>query len=426
MTSSIPLRDMPHEPRRDQYGRYKVVPPRGGGPTGYTRVTTVAKALDTGGGLADWRSTMTMTGALLRRGLLARWEALMNQSHGNPWYGSEQTKAAAKELVTECAAVGGANDRKEMGSSLHTITALVDAGQPAAHVTEDTERDLRAYRTGLDRAGVVVLPQYIERVVVLDDWQVAGTFDRLCEVPGFNLPLVTDLKTGSDLSYSWQAISIQQAGYSRANALYDQGPAEDGSQDVRTPMPAVDQETGLILWLNAGSGELELHLIDLNAGWDAFQQCMWARNWRKRDLARQLNVTKLPEGADATLTDRLEASLRAMHAKHPAGTRWSASTDQEVREWLQLRINDIGQHTEARQDLIKHWPHDIPTLKSGKDITREQLAVIEQLLDGVEGRHGLLFPPPKPLDEQEATAAVLRIFPGATEETTNQTGDTPA
>lgn len=32
--------------RRDRWGRYLVVPPDGGKPVGYTRATTVAKALD--------------------------------------------------------------------------------------------------------------------------------------------------------------------------------------------------------------------------------------------------------------------------------------------------------------------------------------------------------------------------------------------
>ncbi len=45
--SSIPLSDLSvtDTARRDQYGRYLIVPPSGGKPMGYTRVTTIAKAL---------------------------------------------------------------------------------------------------------------------------------------------------------------------------------------------------------------------------------------------------------------------------------------------------------------------------------------------------------------------------------------------
>src|SRR6516162_6012262 len=66
--TSIPLDAIPatDTTRRDQWGRYLVVPPGGGKPTGYTRVTTVAKALDDTGGLAPWKATMAAGGIIMR------------------------------------------------------------------------------------------------------------------------------------------------------------------------------------------------------------------------------------------------------------------------------------------------------------------------------------------------------------------------
>ena len=421
MTDSIPLSAIPDESRRDQWGRYLVVPPHGGKPTGYTRVTTVAKTLDSGGGLADWRATMTMTGAFLRPGLHSRWEALMMQHNGNPWYGSEQSKKACKVLVKECADVGGANDRKEIGSSLHTITALVDAGLQPTHLTDETERDLKAYQHGLQAHGVTVLPDFIERLVVLDKWMVAGMFDRLVEVPGFDLPLIADLKTGADLSYSWQAIAVQQAGYSRADALYEQGPAKDGSEDKRTPMPKVNQEVGMILWLNAGTGQLELHLVDLRTGWEAFERSVWVREYRSRkNLAKKFEHqsvdTQVTETSSSEshidldepgLLEQLTHSVIQAHADR--------DTTPQLRGWLQLRVNAIGENQGARQHLIRAWPPDLPTLRSSQDHTRDQLAVIAQLLDDIEGQWELPFPPPAPPEVQEEDEArILRMFPGTT------------
>lgn len=276
------------EPRRDGYGRYLIVPPQGGKPVGHTRVTTIAKALDDTGGLAPWKATMTAGGMIMRRGLRSRWEVLLAE-YGDPWYATAESKKAAKDLVEECAAVGGANDRKELGSGLHTVTALVDVGRAPSHLTEETERDVKAYVRGRDAAGIKVVPGMVEVVVVLDDCQVAGTFDRLVTVPGFDLPLIADLKTGSSIEYSFQPFAVQLAAYSRADAIYRQGPAKDGSEDVRLPMPAVDQEYGLIFWLNAGTAELELWLVDLVKGWEAFQVSLWARAWRTdKDIAQDL------------------------------------------------------------------------------------------------------------------------------------------
>jgi hypothetical protein len=50
---------LPDPIRRDQWGRYKVLPPEGKKPVGYARATTVAKALDDTSNLAAWGKRMT-------------------------------------------------------------------------------------------------------------------------------------------------------------------------------------------------------------------------------------------------------------------------------------------------------------------------------------------------------------------------------
>jgi hypothetical protein len=221
---SIPLDDLPEydSTRRDQWGRYLVVPPGGGKPVGYTRVTTVAKSLDDGGGLAPWKAAMTASGIIIRRGLRSQWEALIAE-YGDPWYAGGDAKRQAKRLVEESAAVGGANDRSEVGTALHTITSMVDLGKTPQHLTEETERLVRAYSDGLTEAGIIVLPGAVELVTVLDSVRVAGTFDRVVTVPGFEVPLIADLKTGANLDFSWNSIAVQLAAYSRGEALYRQG-----------------------------------------------------------------------------------------------------------------------------------------------------------------------------------------------------------
>ena len=370
MTNSISLEALGHDStRRDQWNRYLIVPPIGGKPLGYTRVTTVAKALDDGGGLAPWKAAMTACGMIMRRGLRAQWESLIAQ-FDDPWYSGEQAKAMCKRLVEECAAVGGANDRRDMGTSLHAITALVDLGRMPSHLTEETEADIRAYVNGLHAAGIELLPEYVEVTVVLDDWQVAGTFDRLAVVPGFDLPLVADLKTGADLSYSWQSIAVQLAAYSRANAIYQQGPASDGSKDKRLTMPEVDQDYGLIMWLNAGSGTLELHVVDLEAGWGAFERSMWVRGWRRTPVAQPLDNAQFrlsPQAASQpdSLIPVLQASLDAMQEapkkrrgrppKQPATAETEAETEAEDTTLIDVYQGDDdlhrqGSHMVAGQD----------------------------------------------------------------------------
>lgn len=418
---SIPLSALPQasEWRRDQYQRYLIVPPRGTtGPIGYTRVTTVAGTLDDGGGLAPWKATMTACGIIMRRGLRAQWEALMAENYGDPWYRSDEAKAECKRLVEECSAVGGANDRRDMGTSLHTITALADLGRMPVHLTEETEADIAAYVRGMTGAQIEIvrLPDdmiAIELTVTLDDWNVAGTFDRLVRVPGFELPLIADLKTGRDLSYSWQSIAVQLAAYSRADDIYRQGPAEDGSLDIRMPMPAVDQDWGLVLWLNAGTAELELHYVDLNAGWEAFEKSMWTRRWRNA------RVTKTVEEMAAflqpeDLTALLEQSIAEAEAKHAPPTsieRVVGNGDVDttftarLREWLAARITVVARSPKARAALQALWAPDMPFLHNSDAHTPEQLAVIEGWLDAVDVTHLLEPFPPRP-----TTTPVGRVF----------------
>jgi hypothetical protein len=424
MTDRIALDDLPslnRDARRDRWGRYLICPPGCTKPVGYTRVTTVAKTLDSGGGLAAWKATMAACGLIMRPGLRAQWEALLAEHGGNPWYAGDEPKAACKRLIEECAAAGGANDRREIGTSLHTITALVDLGRSPAHLSPETERDVAAYQAGLAAAGIEILTDCIELSVVLDTWKVAGTCDRLVRVPGYQKPMIADLKTGTDLSYSWPSIAVQLAAYSRANAIYEQGAAEDGSQDVRAPMPDVDQENALIMWLNAGSERLELFVVDLVAGWDAFTHSMWVRNWRNLQVAQPLAGLPTAQESD-DLVPLLEASLTAVSASpetevidvyqdEDSPQARAASYIDEVRRWLAGRITQISHYHAAATDLRGSWPGDLPTLRSSEDHTPEQLAVIEQLLDGVERRHRLPFPPDRPKTDDMGT--LLYMFPGS-------------
>ena len=263
------------------------------------------------------------------------------------------------------------------------------------HLTEETQCDIDAYLNVRAAHGIGIVPGQVELTVVLDEYQVAGTLDRLVTVPGFELPLIADLKTGGSLEYSWQSISIQLASYSRANAVYVQGAAKDGSQDERLPMPAVDQGSGLIFWLKAGTGEMELWLVNLWEGWRAFELSMQARQWRKAEVAIPLDVANEAITPQPDMVDLLERSVAAAEANKvqvvTADGEILGASPEAARSALQGRIDSIGQSPAARADLVAVWPRDLPTLKSSPGHTPDQLAAIAALLDDVEGRY-----PPKP------------------------------
>ncbi|MFM2077774.1 MAG: hypothetical protein RJA49_1664, partial [Actinomycetota bacterium] len=267
--------------RRDRWGRYLVVPPKGGTPVGYTRVTTVAKTLDDGSALGPWKATATVVGAFRRPGIMASWRALVAE-HPDPWYGGDAAKAECKRLVEESMQAGGSTDRASIGTALHKLCEMHDRGCPPEGLDETTAADLAAYAAAINAAGITFDPVGIERTVVLDDHRVAGTADRFAAiVPGRRLPVVADLKTGGSLDFSGGSIAVQLAAYAHATAGYAQGARANGKDDERLALPAVDLDVALVIHLPAGEARCVLQWIDIAAGWQAFEQSMAVREWRK-------------------------------------------------------------------------------------------------------------------------------------------------
>ena len=298
----------PSDARRDRWGRYLVVPPGATRAVGYTRATTIAKALDDQGGLMPWKAAMAITGLLRRQGLRAQAEALHSQHPDTgAWYGGPDAKKAIKDLVEQCAEAGGSADRADVGTALHAIIEQINLGE-RPHITQDSTRaDVEAYQAAINQHGIRFDPNYIEASVVLDEYRIAGTADMLrTMVPGVG-QVIADLKTGSNLTFSWQSIAVQLAIYAHADALYRQGDATDGSQDIRHPAPDVRQDVALVIHLPAGEARCDLYLLDIAAGWEAFQHSMWARTWRSRkDLANPLPAPALLENLDARLAELLD------------------------------------------------------------------------------------------------------------------------
>lgn len=330
------------ETRRDRWGRYLVLPPGATKPIGYTRVTTIAKTLDDGGGLLPWKATATVVGALRRPGLLARWQQLLTE-HPDPWYSSDESKATAKKLVEDCALAGGSADRAEIGTALHAmVEARLRGGFDMVNLQPSMLADLEAFHAATNRAGLVFDARYIEATVVLDDHKVAGTADQLAvSVPGYGL-MVGDLKTGANLDYSWQAIAVQLAAYANASAVYRQGDATDGSDDTRDSMPAISRTHGLVIHLPAGEARCELHIIDLAAGWDAFQLAMQVRAWRSN---KKLVVGYQPPSGTTTTPTPAEQvdAIKARSADIDEGNAVDDYTalqrryerlDQPSRDWI--------------------------------------------------------------------------------------------
>jgi len=342
------------EPKRDRWGRYVIPHPHTGKEHSWTRATTWAKSCADTFGLTKWELRMTTFGLARRPDLLAQAATVVDPDD-----------RAAKRLLNDVAdaakEAAGASVRRNLGTALHSFTEQVDAGGDPV-IPEAYWADFAAYRQAT--AGLAIDPGHIERIVTLPDLSVAGTFDRLVTYDG--RLLITDLKTGRDLSYSWGDIAIQLALYAHGETIYD--PATD----THEPMPEVDRTVGLVVHLPVGEGTCTLYHVDLVAGWEMAQVCGHVRAWRKRkNLASPVVTDTLLEPPD-----------------------WGP--DQAARTaWITDRMATLAGDPSARQQVARAWPEGVPTPKVG-GWTDAHIDLIDAALSSVEQQLGTPFHPGDP------------------------------
>jgi len=269
------IEPLPDPIRRDQYGRYKVLPLKGKKPVGYTRATTVAKALDDTSNLAAWGKRMTALGLASRPDLLAMVQTT-----------DATDKKALDRLCESASEAGGATARRDLGTALHKMfeqSCVTPGYKPPATY----QADITAIHQALREAGLQVVDECSELMVVIDKHQIAGMADLIVERISDGELFIADLKTGSSVQYGALGWAIQLSIYANADNIYIQGAAVDGSEDLRAPMPLVNKQQAFIIHCEPESGSCDLHTLNIERGFQALECAMEVREWRK---ARQLLV----------------------------------------------------------------------------------------------------------------------------------------
>ena len=335
---------MTGDPQRDRWGRPLIVPPGGGKPVPYARATTLAKTLDDEGALATWKMRMVAVGLARRADLIA--------------LASTTTDKKQLDDITQQALDAAASGaRANIGTALHALVEQINRGEQPPNLLDSLTADIAAYRDGVKDLRLS-MP---ETFVVNDSWQVAGTFDFLVESNG--MLLVGDLKTGTDLKYSWRSIAVQLAVYANSEWIYD--PATD----TRSPMPEVDKRLGVVVHLPAGEGRCQLFTVDIAEGYGAAEKSLWCRGWRKQALSEPWTPVPIGQGLHEAPSGRVDA-LRARAAALIA----AGHGDQ----------------------LALRWPAGVPTFRAGLN-EPAHLDQIEELLWAVEAKTGAPFPEGDPL-----------------------------
>lgn len=377
---------------RDRYGRYLIPSVDGSKKVAHTRATTVAKTLSDTYNLELWGKRMTAIGLTRRADLYARVAAC-----------DPDDRKTLNALLEEAQEAAAATVGRNLGTALHSFTERHDRGDDVSAVPAPWDADLRAYALELRRQHVTVVPSMIERVVVLEELGIAGTFDRLLAVPRLGaLPIVGDLKTAKEL-YELGEIAMQLALYAHADFIWNPGTG------TREPMPDVDQERAIVMHLPPGKAVCTLLVVDIVAGWEAVQQAMWARDWRNRSKKLGTLLADLPDTTaagdleqlldppatngtapaaapttEAPAVDDLEAMLAAPTAP-PAGERGTAVDEPKrisLDDFLPTAVAALGERLKAAVHLgtpahLIRWPAGAPTFKQGGPTTWAQVLEVE-------------------------------------------------
>ena len=378
MTTINDFTEVRAEPERDRWGRYLLPHPETGKKQGWTRATTWAKTCSDTFGLTKWELRMAAVGLAARPDLLAQVSTVTDPD-------AADAKKLLNTITEDAKEAAGASSRRNLGTALHTMTEHLDAGRdfniPDAH-----RADLDAYQAATGHLGMDV--DLIERIIVVPEFEVAGTFDRIVELDG--TLYVADLKTGRDVSYAMGEISIQLALYAHGSGLWN--PAS-GTYD---PMPNVDQTKALVFHLPVGEAQCTIHEVDIEAGWEMAQVCGTVRAWRKRrDLSRTLTAKQAVAVPAATDTE----------PEHVDPTPERVINDRTA--WLIDRIKTIkNNHPERVESLRLNWPNDIARQPPWTD---EQIDAISTVLHHHEDAWP--DPDPRPATEEEKTVEPQVIHP---------------
>jgi hypothetical protein len=253
--------------------------------TGRTRATTFAKSISDTFTLSAWSQRMVAKGLGMRPDLVVASAAARVDD-----------KTTLDGIVDQAKDAAAARASANVGTAVHTLTEEDDRGQLKLDlVPAPYGDDVRAWREALAAHNLRTDPGYIERSVLNTRWNIAGSFDRLFQLPNGTW-VVGDLKTGRNLQYGWNEIAIQLVIYALADAIYD------WARDVFLPMPeGLRTDYALVVHLPAGTGQAEVYRVDLRAAAEAADLCERVRAWRStRNLAQLLTV--VDEGPVAETT----------------------------------------------------------------------------------------------------------------------------
>lgn len=238
----------------------------------YTRVSTLADALDDKSGLIDWSAANAAVGIVRDASLYAQLAHLVS-AYRDPWQ-DPVGKKQLKPLVARAQQVAGSDEASGMGTAFHGLSEIVDGGDWPEFAPPPMIPWLRKYQESMADWDVLDT----EVFVVNDELQTAGSLDCLVRHRESGRIVVGDKKSGrQDPDYPLK-VTVQVA-------IYAHGERYDQDTGKRAPLhEEVDLERGLLIHApirGGGEPRVQLYPLDLVRGWELAKLAVEIRAARK-------------------------------------------------------------------------------------------------------------------------------------------------
>ncbi len=291
----------------------------------FRRASKLVKKVETDTyNLDQWYKRQVAEGLAIRDDLVF---ALKSMGTPPPAGWTRDQKKTINDICKAASEAAKQRDGAKVGTAFHTLTERVDRGEPidqvAAGLPAAAAETIRAYEYLRRVNGWRTVE--IERTVVCDELEVAGTFDRVELIPGLaallgpgacqygdecpdagfhldprhELPVTADVKTEEAPWLNGLHIGPQLGIYSRAKRMwrptggFHSVTSKDGSESWQVPngeyiaAPCVRQDVAVVVHLR--DGKAVPYFINLVEGWEA-AQAAYAQMNREARAKRKLGA----------------------------------------------------------------------------------------------------------------------------------------
>lgn len=203
-----------------------------------------------------------------------------------------QDRSKLDDLCEEAMVAAGAAEAATKGTAAHRVTENVDLGTDQI-LTNTGIKVARNWRKVLDAAGIDIVPDYIERVVVFPDEFLCGRYDRIGRRRSDGKLVVIDLKTGASAVRYPHAVATQMAMYANAPLVAVLPPDRDATTEEFHPQPEMDLKVGYMVHMSTDDLDMgaELYSVNIALGWKAVQQVVFpAVRWRSVPNAKLIKA----------------------------------------------------------------------------------------------------------------------------------------